>query len=358
MNEHEHPELHQQTILPLSRRWRAGFERQTTPSLRTTPAGATPLQAAAVRLHERAPMKVQVARAVGHMQGEEGDEGERRDAETPGRAAAHSSVTRAVQRMHATEPQADADLRTNAGHFAGQSHQEHDSARISARTARTHDRPLDRGSSIASYEDADHANTLDARVQGALADMLDLRLPAVRVQTDALADAAARRLAADAIAVHDRILFRSGKFAPHTPAGLALIGHELTHIAADYGQTSPRSGASDNGAGEEAVALRNEARVMQRFTAGPPAARYPVSPLISLAANATGSRVAVGTAPPLHPGPASTPKTALSARLLPGEGAPQPASAPDVSARQLKLIKDEVYRDILDRIRTDFERGA
>lgn len=51
------------------------------------------------------------------------------------------------------------------------------------------------------------------------------------LRDDPGADRTARLLRADAVAVGDQVLFRSGRYAPETGPGQALIAHELTHVA-------------------------------------------------------------------------------------------------------------------------------
>ena len=65
-------------------------------------------------------------------------------------------------------------------------------------------------------------------------------LSAVRVHTGASADDSARELNAEAYAVGHDIVFGTGRYAPHTPAGRHLLAHELTHVVQQTGgQSSP-----------------------------------------------------------------------------------------------------------------------
>ena len=60
-----------------------------------------------------------------------------------------------------------------------------------------------------------------------------------RMRDDARADRSARLLGAEAVAFGDQILFRSGRYAPSTEPGRALIAHELAHVA-HQGQSGRR----------------------------------------------------------------------------------------------------------------------
>jgi hypothetical protein len=190
------------------------------------------------------------------------------------------------------------------------------------------------------------ARTLDPHVQGYLAGLLDLRIPAVQIHTGQAADAAARRLNADAVSVGPSIMFRAGRFAPNSPSGLGLLGHELTHIA--QAEAAGPGGAPDRAslAREELAALENERRVL-RLASGRPAVTAGLATLPQA---------------PAPPALRSTPvaRAAAADRSV----APAPAEggatspAPELTAQQLAALKDAIYRDLMDRIRTDFERGA
>jgi hypothetical protein len=52
-----------------------------------------------------------------------------------------------------------------------------------------------------------------------------------RVRVHADADHAARSVGAGAFACGQHVAFARGRYAPHTPAGLALLAHELGHVA-------------------------------------------------------------------------------------------------------------------------------
>lgn len=55
---------------------------------------------------------------------------------------------------------------------------------------------------------------------------------AVRVHTGPAADRLARLVGADAVTAGADIFFRAGRYRPHTPAGMALLGHEVGHVMA------------------------------------------------------------------------------------------------------------------------------
>jgi hypothetical protein len=190
------------------------------------------------------------------------------------------------------------------------------------------------------------ARTLDPYVQGWLSRLLDLRIPAVRIHTGQAADATARRFNADAVSFGRDIMFRAGRFAPDNATGLNLLGHELTHVA--HTESDRFAGPPDRTAldREEAVAIENEKRVLQHAT-GKPA----VTASIAAMPRATSSR-AMTRAP--------APRAASVDRdVVPPPGGSDALSPPaELTAQQLGALKEAIYRDLMDRIRTEFERGA
>jgi hypothetical protein len=190
------------------------------------------------------------------------------------------------------------------------------------------------------------AHTLDPHVQGWLSRLLDLRIPAVRIHTGQAADATTRRFNADAVSFGPDIVFRAGRFAPDSASGLGLLGHELTHVA--HTESDRFAGPPDRTAldREEAVAIANEKRVLQHATG-----KSAMTGSIAAMPLETSSRAM--TRPP-------TPRAASVDRgaVPPPGGSDASTPPPELTAQQLGALKEAVYRDLLDRIRTEFERGA
>lgn len=162
------------------------------------------------------------------------------------------------------------------------------------------------------------------------------------------------RPAVDALAFPDRVLLAPGRYDPGSSRGLALLGHELTHVARLRGQHP--AGAQPRHAGaaaeEEEEALRNE-RAVLRHLAWPSA--EPAHPPAPSAPPPTAAQ-----RPQYDPASAAAPRAALSERDLsiPTDPTASSRGAPELSPAQLARLKDEVYRDLLARIRTEFERGG
>jgi hypothetical protein len=89
---------------------------------------------------------------------------------------------------------------------------------------------------------------LDPALRVELEPALGVALAGVRVHDDAVADAAAAALHAEAFTIGQDVFFAAGKLAPHTRAGRALLVHELAHVAqALAGRTASARGVSRPG---------------------------------------------------------------------------------------------------------------
>jgi hypothetical protein len=219
---------------------------------------------------------------------------------------------------------------------------------------------------------------LERRVTETLSRVLHLHVPGVKIYANQPADELASAASADALAYPDRIVFRRSAYNPNSPAGLALLGHELTHVAQMQAQPpGERPLAPAEHAAEEHEALSNERALLHRFawanwpaTGGrlglpddagsgswlpaPAAPRHrqevPTDGRPSLPADRSGPAPAAAPAQV-----AGAPRAALSGRELDVPAGPPVLELPDA---QIRRIKDEIYRDLIDRIRTEFERGA
>jgi hypothetical protein len=201
---------------------------------------------------------------------------------------------------------------------------------------------------------------LDNRARQLLGSLLRIDVPSLRVYTGRQADAAVSEAGADAVAYRGNLFFRTGMYEPAAPSGMGLMAHEVTHLV-QQPLPGPASTVADlddaNEDREERQALDVERQVqnyLARETKEAPAAMSPAIP-------PPGRSV-----PPLadRPGPsaeeqvpavrAASRSRDVSARVI----EPPQGEAPTISPEQLRRIKEELYNDILDRIRTDFERGA
>jgi len=194
---------------------------------------------------------------------------------------------------------------------------------------------------------------LDGNLVAEIERLLDRKLPPVRVATGTKADAAARAGLADALTIDETIHFRSGTFQPDRPEGLALIAHEMVHADAirTLPEPLPRSAAAER---EERGALAAEARVRAVLADRPP---LQLGPLARPAQSRMDPHP--GAPPDLSARPGTRrPRAAESDRALPTADAMPKPPAPGLSEDDMREIKESVYRDLMERIRTDFERGG
>lgn len=232
--------------------------------------------------------------------------------------------------------------------------------------------------------------TLDSRLKDFLAGILNIRIPTVKIYANQTSDTLAKKFSADALTYEDKILFKAGKYDPRGKRGIALLGHELTHAAQSRMQNRnvPEQMIINVPEEEERESLDNETRVLRYFssTEGNSGYKEPSSlrPMVgSIEDNRLPRPQARSTKPDLLETPISNreykkpsgfgsgdnplsqtqerpPRTALSSRdlSLPPETDMNSNTASQLSEQQLRLIKDEVYRDIMNRIRIEFERGG
>jgi hypothetical protein len=240
---------------------------------------------------------------------------------TPGRAAARVLDSRSVP------------IRTNIEQLRGRVHQ------FSGLGPFSLPRPGGAPATADSERDRERPPPfeLDATLQQHLERFLKVRLPKIEIHSTPAADRITRRVGADAVTRRNVIYFRQGAFQPATPKGAALLAHEATHVAMAHG-ARPQRGEQK----EERMALANERRLL---------ARHDGLPLVVPSA--------APMPPAVAPPPAAPPfvHAATTGRDLdePDDAAPPPAQ---LSEPALRSLKADVYRMVLEKIRSDFERGA
>ncbi|MGB6986727.1 MAG: DUF4157 domain-containing protein, partial [Candidatus Aquilonibacter sp.] len=148
-----------------------------------------------------------------------------------------------------------------------------------------------------------------------------------------------------AVTIGPEMYFRAGAFAPQSPNGFALLTHEITHVAEWLRPGASWRRATDAGVGaEERLAHRREHAAMHAV----------VSPVLSHAAVPSAARVATRTV--------ATPSTQSSAqRPMKAETDRAPIDAPSSAADpnpNLEVMRRTLFRDLMNEIRVEFERGA
>jgi hypothetical protein len=192
----------------------------------------------------------------------------------------------------------------------------------------------------------------DERFRQFLSGILHMPLPAVRLHIGAAAGAAAEALDADAVTWGTDILLRSGALQSDRRRGAALVAHETVHtaLAAAQAQTlaAPAAGSEPE---EERLAQAAEQRALHALSRAPTPASLDMPTL----APAPVVAAAPAGAPALAHHAIRTAPTARDVAALPPE---PPAPTPALTERQLRTIKDAVYRDLMNRLRLEHERGG
>jgi Domain of unknown function (DUF4157) len=189
----------------------------------------------------------------------------------------------------------------------------------------------------------DPAQRLPAGLRDFLGGRLKRWLPGVQIHQGLAADELTSALRADAVTFADRIVVRHRRYQPHRPEGVALLGHELFHVAE---AATPQRRLPV--AAEEHAALSHEHRLLHEVST--PKSTPPVRSVAESTVPAVASR-------PVAPSVSMTSpvRAAMEERPLP---VPSQPTADVMSERQLTQLKDQVYRDLLRRLRTEFERGS
>lgn len=176
--------------------------------------------------------------------------------------------------------------------------------------------------------------------------LLKVKIPPVTIIQSDRTDAFLRAKNAAAMTLGQRIYFQKGKFDLQAPEGLGLAGHELTHAAQEGGlSSSPRHGLISQ---LEQQALENERLVLRN------APYFQEAPQVSAPAAGRAEL-------PPDTSHRATPMFASAAREVSAgasEAPPETKPAPAIPDSEMKRIKEEVYRDIMMRLKIDFERGG
>ena len=187
----------------------------------------------------------------------------------------------------------------------------------------------------------------------------------MRVHDGPHADAQARAAGADAVTVGPDVYLRQGRWAPRREEGVALLAHEATHVAAlvDPGHAWRRAIGHD---AEEALA-----RARERFLLGSPLAPAPAPP-VPIAVPVSSPVLPGLAAPSRHGAPAAVPAPSSLAWSAPATAPPPVAAVPSsgmradvdrdltppAAAPDLEALRRSLIADVLQRLRSEIERGA
>ena len=194
---------------------------------------------------------------------------------------------------------------------------------------------------------------LNNQTKDFLGNLLKLRLPqTVKIYHNSASDSFTQKLDTDAITYDNKILFAAGRSQAANSENMALLGHELTHINQEFTQKN-----NNNYLQEEQLAIRNEQKIIN-YLATPPVAQT-FSPEQQPLPQPQLPNSSISNITPSPPLPVL--KTASTSRNL---NTPSQMSnlnnkyCGEISPQQLNMIKEEVYRDFIQRFRTECERGS
>jgi hypothetical protein len=221
---------------------------------------------------------------------------------------------------------------------------------------------------------------LDSSVKDFVAGILNIRIPPVKIYANQTSDSLTKQFNADALTYKNNIFFRTGKYNPRDKKGIALLGHELTHAAQIKMQNQNSAGSKiiDYEYGER-EAIGNEKSVLRYFLSAEPYGknkrvldpnsgdnsfkeyRFNSEAYRSYKSSASPSSFLDNSTSTInHHTQTQIPRTAPTSRDLdlPLETSTNSNPTFKLSEQQLRLIKDDIYRDIMNRIRIEFERGG
>jgi hypothetical protein len=194
------------------------------------------------------------------------------------------------------------------------------------------------------------ARRLDNATEDLLSRWFGRRVPSVTVHTGDVTDRLLRRRHAEAMTSGRDIVIRTEKYDVQRPAGLALLAHEVTHVFQQE-RAGPGSAPTESA---EGTALANERYVRDwaprglALNSGLPPMEYRPQP-----ASPPAASFMAPAAPAVAP-----PQFAEEGRPIDAPVPPLSPPATNLNSMELRRIQDAVYRDLLIKIRTDFERGS
>jgi hypothetical protein len=216
-------------------------------------------------------------------------------------------------------------------------------------------------------------------VLGRLSDLVSpAATAALRLHEGPAADDHVRSHAAQAVTVGHDISFPQGHLQPQEDAGFALLAHEAAHVMQYLLPNPAWRRATQAGIAEqerEAAAVEQNALYLARHKVVPAAEVAPTpgpapaplsSPSSARRQPAPPPATALpGQAAPVpfptssQPAPLSAPASASAAlKPLAATANREPAAAPVPQPPNMEALREQLFRDLLARIKSDSERGA
>jgi hypothetical protein len=159
---------------------------------------------------------------------------------------------------------------------------------------------------------------------------------------------------AEAVTMGRDVYFAPGRYRPHEPAGYGLLVHEATHVlhalAPDAAWQRATSAGVREEEGEAAQREREASESRQSLSLPTVAARRGAERRPAVTATS------VETAPTSGGSRTTTSAAARPMTAMPGRAADLDESeAPELD---VAALREQIYRDLMGRLRSEFERGA
>jgi hypothetical protein len=187
---------------------------------------------------------------------------------------------------------------------------------------------------------------LPAATRDRLREIVGSAVDLARVHTGDDADNLARSQRADAVTIGEQVYFRTGAYSPDDPAGFALLAHEMTHVAESLRPAAAWRRANDAGIREEERLAHVRERALVRAAVSPVIARLPQPPRLSAPTGRSTPSIAV-TSAQAHPMKAEMDRAPIDAPLPRSDANPT-----------LDQMRRTLFRDLMNQIRVEYERGA
>jgi hypothetical protein len=175
-----------------------------------------------------------------------------------------------------------------------------------------------------------------------LRSVLGAEVESVRIHNDDRSDQIAREQNADAVTVGRSIFFRARTFRPEEPQGLALLGHEATHVLEAMRPGAAWRRATAVGVREEEALALGRERSLLGARRNPKTLAFAPRP-----AQVAPPSAGVISAPQARPMKADTDRPAFEATN----------TSPSVEGG-FDEMRRTLLRDLKNQLRIDFERGA
>lgn len=217
---------------------------------------------------------------------------------------------------------------------------------------------------------------LPSDVRQRLVEVVGPGVEAMRVHTDAQADAMARAHRADAVTVGRHVFFHADRFQPHQDRGFALLAHEAAHVRQAMQPNAAWRRATQAGRQveeEQALALERDAlHNPRRFARADLPLTLPAPGELPFVPGRDRTALPGYQQPP---GPSflpsqphgatvdtamtATPSAVVAQPMTAQADRPSaPVSPPTHASPPLEELRQALYRDLLRQLRTEFERGA